>query len=264
LVVLYQKKTLPEDLASRPGLPIDFTDVSALTAIFKEQTIDVVISTLPFPEGQKAQFILADAAKAAGCVKLFVPSEWSSPTEGARDREEKNFWGLKDEFAEYLKSIELPFTRFYTGSFFSAVPWIGALDVSEDFHVIGKGDKLLSITSETDIGGYVAHVLTNYPLTSPELVNRSLRIEGQSITLTEIAAIYGKRIVYVPDGGQITAVSAEEAYMKTELQTAAQDGHLSNGWDWKSWNYNPELAASANKLWPGHVWQTLESTVEKK
>ncbi|KAF9065343.1 hypothetical protein BDP27DRAFT_1450243 [Rhodocollybia butyracea] len=116
----------------------------------------------------------------------------------------------------------------------------------------------------TDIGGYVAHVLTNCPLTSPELVNRSLRIEGQSITLTEIAAIYGKRIVYVPDGGQIPAVSAEEAYMKTELQTAAQDGQLSNGWDRKSGMYSPELAPSANRLWPGHVWQTLESTVEKK
>ncbi|KAF9065347.1 hypothetical protein BDP27DRAFT_1298196 [Rhodocollybia butyracea] len=259
-------KTLPDDLAlvSVPVLPIDYTDVSALTTLFKEHAVDVVICTLPFPAGQKTQFTLAAAAKAAGSVKIFVPSEWSSPTEGAHGRGEKNLWGLKDEFSEHLKSIELPSTRFYTGLFFGAVPWIGALDVSDDFHIIGKGDKVLSVTSETDIGGFVAHVFTNYPLTSPKLFNNSLRIEGQSVTLTEIAEIYGKRITYVPEGGKIPARSAEEAYVKTVLQTAAEDGQLSNGWDRKSWTYSPGLAANANKLWPGHVWRTLESTVEKK
>ncbi|KAF9062865.1 hypothetical protein BDP27DRAFT_1336076 [Rhodocollybia butyracea] len=247
-------KTLPDDLASVPVVPVDYTDVSALTSLFKEHAVDVVISTLPLPAGQKTQYVLADAAKAA---------EWGSPTEGAKERGEKNLFTVKDEFAEYLKSIELPSTRFYTGLFIGFLPWIGALDVSENFHIISKGDKPFSVTSEADIGGFVAHVFTNYHLTSPELANKSLRIEGQSVTLSEAAESYGKKIVYVTEDGEIPARSAEESHLKKALQTFAQDGELNNGWDRKSQTYSPELAASANKLWPGHIWQTVGSTVGK-
>lgn len=97
-----QKKAVPDDLASVPVLPVDYTDVSALASLFREHAVDVVICTLPFPAGQKTQYVLADAAKAAGSVKIFVPSEWSSPTEGAYGRGEKNLWAMKDEFAGEL------------------------------------------------------------------------------------------------------------------------------------------------------------------
>ncbi|KAJ7862401.1 hypothetical protein B0H14DRAFT_2157977, partial [Mycena olivaceomarginata] len=64
-------------LLSRPGssktappgvlvVPVDYTDVNAVSSVFKEHKVDVP---------------LADAAKLAA-VKLFVPSEFGSPTHG--------------------------------------------------------------------------------------------------------------------------------------------------------------------------------------
>ncbi|KAF9065465.1 hypothetical protein BDP27DRAFT_1331919 [Rhodocollybia butyracea] len=257
-------KAVPDDLASVPVVSVDYTDVAALTTLFKDHAVDVVISTVAgLPTAQKAQYSLADAAKAAGSVKLFAPSEWGLPTEGAKERGESNVFAVKDEFADYLKSIGLPYARFYTGLFAGYLPWLLALDVTSSVHIIGKGDKPLSLTSETDIGGFVAHVLTNYPLSSPELVNQSFRIQGQSITLSEAAQIYGKSIVYIAEGEQVPAGSEVESGYKTAMQTEVEEGRGSGGWDRRTSTYSPELAGSANKLWQGHVWQTLESIIGK-
>ena len=76
-------KSIPDDLSSIPTVPVDYSDVAALTKVFKDHSVDVVVSTLP-GGGLKAQYSLADAAKASGSVKLFVPSEWGLPTEGAK------------------------------------------------------------------------------------------------------------------------------------------------------------------------------------
>jgi len=257
-----QAKKLPDDLASVTVVSVDYTNVSALTGVFEDHAIDVVISTLS-TAGHTAQYTLADAAKAAESVKLFAPTEWGLATEGAKARGETSLFAQKDEFADYLKSIELPYTRFFTGFFASYVSWLAALDVTDSFHILGKGDKPVTLTSEADIGGFVAHVFTSYPLSSPELVNKSIRFQGQGITWGEVARIYGKPIVYVPEGGQIPAGSQPAAAFKTDLQTEAEGGRASTGWDRRTWTYNAELAESGNKLWPGHVWQTLESTVRK-
>ena len=91
-------RDLPAELSAASRIPVDYTDIDTLTAIFKEHSTEVVVSALP-PPGYKAQYALADAAKASGTVKLFVPSEWGSPTEGAKEKGEKNIFAVKDGVA---------------------------------------------------------------------------------------------------------------------------------------------------------------------
>lgn len=87
-------KTLPPDLAAVPIIEADYTDVSAVTAILKSHDIEILISTLS--PAYQVQYDLADAAKASGTVKLFVPSEWGIPSEGAKQRGEDNLIAVKD------------------------------------------------------------------------------------------------------------------------------------------------------------------------
>ncbi|KAJ4468628.1 hypothetical protein C8J55DRAFT_564773 [Lentinula edodes] len=91
-----KNKDLLSDLSpvSPIVISVDYTDTSALTALFKKHSIEIVISALA-STGYNAQYNLADAAKASGSVKLFVPSEWGSPTEGAKDKGEDNIFAIK-------------------------------------------------------------------------------------------------------------------------------------------------------------------------
>lgn len=92
-------KTLPPDLSAVPVIRVDYADVPAVAAILKSHDIEIVISALSNTPAFQAQFALADAAKASGTVKLFVPSEWGIPTEGAKQRGPDNMFALKDAVA---------------------------------------------------------------------------------------------------------------------------------------------------------------------
>jgi hypothetical protein len=62
---------------------VDYNDVAATAAVFKKHKVDVVIATL----GKAAVLVqkpLVDAAKLAA-VKLFVPSEFATPTDSDVD-----------------------------------------------------------------------------------------------------------------------------------------------------------------------------------
>ncbi|KAJ3732406.1 hypothetical protein DFJ43DRAFT_1073771 [Lentinula guzmanii] len=252
------KKDLPSDLSSATVIPVDYTDVAALTALFKEHSIEVVISTVPAPGYVTTQHALADAAKASGSVKLFVPSDWGVPTEGAK--EEGNLLSVKDEVADYLKSIGLPYTRIFTGLFMSFIPWAIGADVESSAYIQGTGKTPFTTTSEEDIGGFVAHVLTSLPLTSPDLVNACLRIQGQRITLQECAQFLNKSIVLVAEGESIPAKTDAEKPFKALVQTLIEGGMTSTGWDRRTNREIEGAAGSANKLWEGHVWQTVGSS----
>ena len=84
---------------------------------------DVVVSTLGgTPEAFASQTALAKASKEAG-VKIFVPSEFGTPTEGS----DNPFLIKKDKFKNgFLKELGLPFTAFYTGPFtdFLLAPYV--------------------------------------------------------------------------------------------------------------------------------------------
>jgi threonine dehydrogenase-like Zn-dependent dehydrogenase len=82
-------------LLSRPGsspktvpptvkvVQVDYNDVAATAAVFKKHKVDVVIATLGLA-AVLVQKPLVDAAKLAA-VKLFVPSEFATPTDSDVD-----------------------------------------------------------------------------------------------------------------------------------------------------------------------------------
>ena len=76
--------------------------------------IDVLVSTLGGDAAGlfKAQNTVATAAKDAG-VKLFVPSEFSTPSEN----QTQPILAQKDAFKRKLKEIGLPYAAYYTGAF---------------------------------------------------------------------------------------------------------------------------------------------------
>lgn len=97
--------------------PVDISDVSALTKVFKDNSIDVVISVVGV-KGYDSQLIAAEAAQKAG-VKLFVPSEYGIPTSGApiipglpRDEYNAGILGVKGEISEKIQA-RLPTLRLY-------------------------------------------------------------------------------------------------------------------------------------------------------
>ncbi|KIK54024.1 hypothetical protein GYMLUDRAFT_178145 [Collybiopsis luxurians FD-317 M1] len=256
-------KSLPDDLSSIPIIPVDYSDVAAVTKVFKDHSVDVVVSTLPMA-GLKAQYSLADAAKASGTVKLFVPSEWGLPSEGAKARGTSDLFAEKDELVEYLKSIQLPFTRVYTGFFIGALPFIAGVVLSGKVSVVGKGDTPFTAVSEADIGaqfafvtGFVAHVLTSLPLDSPHLVNNSLRLEGDRLTFQDLARIYEKPIHLLAEGELAPGRNKDESQFMTALQAEAEAGRASTGFSRVTWK-DEGSAGSTNGLWEGHVWDKVK------
>ncbi len=61
---------------------VDYEDIAEVSAVLKENGVDVLISPVNTEVVGKTQYPLADSAKAAG-VKLFVPSEFGFVTTGA-------------------------------------------------------------------------------------------------------------------------------------------------------------------------------------
>lgn len=93
--------------AGTKSVAVDLKDIAAVAAVFKEYSVEVVVSTVGAPALDDQRGI-ADAAKQSG-VKLFVPSEFGVPTIGETAVE----LAKKDEFAKYLTSIGLPSVRIF-------------------------------------------------------------------------------------------------------------------------------------------------------
>ena len=89
------------------AVTVDITDVNALTKTFKENKIEVVVSTVS-QAAISGQNLLADAAKAAG-VQLFILSEFGYSTVG----QTVGMFGDKVKVAEYLQQIGLPSLRIF-------------------------------------------------------------------------------------------------------------------------------------------------------
>lgn len=98
--------------------------------------------------------------------------------------------------------------------------------------------------------GFVAHVLTTLP--QDELADKSFRIQGQRITLSELGKRSGLEVVHteaLPD-------HLSAAQTKTFIQTITKSGKCSSGWNVELGKDVPEDAGMDNKLWSGHVWLT--------
>ena len=90
-------------------IPVDYSNKESIKTALTG--VDVVISTVPAP-ALGVQPGIAEAAKEAG-VKLFAPSEFGGPTEGATE----GFFGAKANIHKQLKAIGIPYVLFYTGAF---------------------------------------------------------------------------------------------------------------------------------------------------
>jgi len=193
---------------------VDYTDEATLVGAF--EGVDVVFSTIS-AEVVEQQETLGKVAKAAG-VKLFVPSEYGIDTEIATpDR----VFLAKKRFSEFLKSIDLPYVKIFTGLWtdFCITPsWGWELDEGK-VTINGNGDSPLSFVHRTDIARYVAYVFTHKP--ASELAWKTLRIQAELTTFNKIAADYeaktGKKLEITRTSREVLAERASEGDLKSFL-----------------------------------------------
>ncbi|KAJ7593609.1 hypothetical protein C8J56DRAFT_1120325 [Mycena floridula] len=97
---------------------------------------------------------------------------------------------------------------------------------------------------------FVAHVLATLPAKDIEF--KEFRIQGQRASLVEIAGLLDKEIACVNE------LPGEHVQIKIMLLDEFEKGFGSTGWYPSIQREDYELAGSANKLWPGHKWVTLQ------
>jgi len=238
-------KSLP---AGVKVISVGLTDVPALAAAFREHNIEVVVSTIAH-EGLPNQKLLGDAAKQAG-VKLFLPSEFGYSTIGQTEGE----LGLKAEFGEYLKEIDLPFARIFNGGFITYIPWLTSVDSGKIIISGGKGDTKASFTDPADIAGFTAYIITH--LSPAELSNKIFRIEGERASMLDIAGYYGPKV-------PIEYVDGFDDGFKTFLHVVVNTGKGSTAYDIASEKEltGSDAAGASNTLWPGHHWKGIKEVL---
>ncbi|KIY64831.1 NAD(P)-binding protein [Cylindrobasidium torrendii FP15055 ss-10] len=250
------KLALPSGVS---GVTVSYADEAGVTKALKEHSVDIVFSTLN--ELEDAQVSVARAAKAAGTVKLYVPSEFGAPTNGNKIHP----WVAKDAIAETIsKEIGIPTVRIFTGLFIEFIPWL----VESDAHpgkiaITGKGQTKFSTTSFFDIAAFSAHIIATLPY--EQLENIIVRLEGQSVSIQDIARITGKEIVVVKASELGAAARANSGLVTTEssaaLQVAIEAGGLSTGFDPTEPNASAEVVAqragSGNALWKDFVFKKV-------
>ncbi|THV02270.1 NAD(P)-binding protein [Dendrothele bispora CBS 962.96] len=255
VIVLSRPSSSAPDLPSNVELVhVDYNDHSALVELFKKHSTDIVISTLPDSAVTDAQKKSALAAKEAG-AKLFVPVEYGFVTIGFAQKGEPKFWANKDEFAAFLKSIDLPYARVFTGIWNTVTGWFVGYNANQKVNIIGKGETPASFTAQEDVGGFIAHVTTTLPIS--RLAYANFRLEGDRLTLRQVAERFNKPIEFVD------STPEPMAQYRDILQRTVEAGAGSTGWDPVKEKENPadsdDGAGSANKLWEGHVWKKVDS-----
>ncbi|KAK7037230.1 hypothetical protein VNI00_011221 [Paramarasmius palmivorus] len=230
---------------------VDLNNADEVSQVLEQHGIEVVISLVSGKKPDEDQKGLADGAKRAG-VKLLVPAEFGGISDGARLAPEaipENPLVQKDKFAEYLKSIGLPYARFFNGAFASYAPFLlGGPQPDKANIIIGTDDVEFAVTAEEDVSGFVAHVLTT--LSPEDLANRSFRISGEDISFAELAKRIGKEVAHceklvAPDPGS-------EA-----LGNAYTSGKGVSSWDYALDGRREDSSANDNHLWKGHEWKKV-------
>ncbi|KAJ7912979.1 hypothetical protein B0H13DRAFT_2326749 [Mycena leptocephala] len=244
--------------STKPAVPpsveviqVDYNDTTATAAIFKQHKVDVVISTVNIL-GLMAQKSLVDAAKLAA-VKLFVPSEFGSPTDGQPEGVDNPLGGIgaKNKIAAYLKSVNIPsleFLRAFSSKLFHGLSGIRNTGKSES-----PAKENASILHLHRRYCRVCFIHLDYP--SPhELEDRVFRLEGERASFNDIGAQFKTSVEHVD------RITGEAGDVKTGLFRILESGAGSTGWDEvnKTERSGSETAGSANALWPGHQWRSIK------
>ncbi|ETK78409.1 hypothetical protein F441_07222 [Phytophthora nicotianae CJ01A1] len=145
---------------------------------------EVAISTVS-PFNMAVQKAIIPAAKAAG-IQLFVPAEY-----GVRVTEGPNV--TKKEVQDLLTQHQIPFTIFYTGLFAEFLPFFLGYHYDEGYmNVVGKGETAFSITARTDVGRFVAHVLSTAPKSALE--GAKIPFEAERLSPLQIRDLVEKKL----------------------------------------------------------------------
>ncbi|KAE9406500.1 hypothetical protein BT96DRAFT_933987 [Gymnopus androsaceus JB14] len=172
-----------------------YDDHASLIDIFRTHGTEVIVSTLPNAAVTDTQRKIALAAKETGTVKLFFPSEFGVVTYGLGGKGQ-GWLSEKDEINDFLKSIDLPYARVFTGIWTRFIPWLTGYDANGNINIPkDKGDTPISFTAEEDTSDSIAYVSTHLP--PSQLANARFRLEGERLTTKEIASRLGKPIEYM-------------------------------------------------------------------
>ncbi|KAG7387230.1 hypothetical protein PHYBOEH_008332 [Phytophthora boehmeriae] len=145
---------------------------------------EVAVSAVS-PFHMDVQPTVVRAAKAAG-IQLFVPAEY-----GVRVTEGPNV--AKKVVQDLLTELQLPFTVFYTGLFAEFLPFFLGHNYAEGYiTVVGKGETAFSITSRTDVGRFVAHVLSTAPKSALE--GAKIPFEAERLSPLQIRDLVEKKL----------------------------------------------------------------------
>ncbi|KAL1762059.1 hypothetical protein FB107DRAFT_268352 [Schizophyllum commune] len=256
-LVLTRKSTPRPDWlpASVTHVGIDYDDIEGTAAVLREHKVEVVIA----PVGHFAvpqQIPLGSAAKKAD-VQLFVPSEFGTPTKGWKKGEAPHYLLPKIEVADHLEAIGLPSLRIFPGCFTEFIATLVGYSANKKVNILNSvtGEREFSVTTNPDIGAFVAHLVTHYPLSA--LANKAFRIEGDRITLKSLAATFNapiERVDVIPVSPEIPLPSEFVA----ELQRVTERGLLSID----TVVGEGDGAGGANGLWEGHHWTTVKEYLE--
>jgi len=113
---------------------------------------------------------------------------------------------FKKQLQAHLRSIDLPYTLYYTGWFtdYDFIPPFGFDVAGKTITIVGRGNSKISFTTRPDIAHFTAYTLTRLP--ERQLRNAVLRVEGDKKTLLEIVPIFGQVF-----GGEFTAKHRDAA-----------------------------------------------------
>ncbi|KAF9247019.1 hypothetical protein BU15DRAFT_69863 [Melanogaster broomeanus] len=228
-------------------VPVDFKDVPSLTEHFRRFKCDVVICAVNH-EHLEVQPPTLEAANNAG-VKLYVPSEFGIPSEG-----QDGILAKKSEFVDLLRATGMPYTRLYAGILMDFIPFVLGIDWDGQATLIGEGNTPASFTALDDVAGYLSYVLTHLP--PEELSNRTLRIEGERLTLLQIVELYGDNVKLarasrLPD-------EMDNPRLREFLQAKVETGAATATYNIKTGKDDQKLD---NELWPDHRWQPVVRTL---
>ncbi|KAL1673109.1 hypothetical protein EV122DRAFT_255388 [Schizophyllum commune] len=183
--------------------------------------------------------------------------EFGTPTKGWKKGEAPHYLLPKIEVADHLEAIGLPSLRIFPGCFTEFIATLVGYNANKKVNILNSvtGEREFSVTTNPDIGAFVAHLVTHYPLSA--LANQAFRIEGDRITLKSLAATFNapiERVNVIPVSPEIPLPSEFVA----ELQHVTERGLLSID----TVVGEGDGAGGANGMWEGHHWTTVKAYLE--
>lgn len=238
---------------------VDYT-VDNLSQLLKRISAEVVITTFGAPS-IKGQAVVVEAAKEAGCVKVFVPSEFGTPSDGISlgNDDEQGMSAEKMKIAKKVQDAGLPCLRIYNGFFIADIPWVTAYTENDLINVVGDADRPVSYTAIQDAAGFAAYVLTHLP---PDQMNTVYRIEGDRKTPTDIASIMDTTLNHVESIpgqlselrtvlGKLMSAGLGDVFTEPKPDSVLKRGDRSR----------EEEMAKANGLWEGHAFLAVKDVL---